>query len=60
MDRPHECHLTSIKRVLRYIKGMIDHGVLMPRQTKTKYMTTLIQISVEIMTKIRVIHDTYS
>lgn len=35
MEKPHECHLIIVKRVLRYIKGKIDHGVLMPRQKDT-------------------------
>lgn len=35
MEKPQECHLSAVKRVLRYIKGTIDHGVLMPRQQKT-------------------------
>ncbi|XP_050876624.1 secreted RxLR effector protein 161-like [Lathyrus oleraceus] len=34
MEKPQECHLTIIKRVLRYMKGMLDHGVLMPRNKK--------------------------
>lgn len=32
MEKPHECHLTAVNRVLRYIKSTIDHGVLMPRE----------------------------
>ncbi|XP_050910052.1 secreted RxLR effector protein 161-like [Lathyrus oleraceus] len=35
MEKPKECHLITIKRVLGYIKGTIDHGVLMPRQKRT-------------------------
>ncbi|XP_050920237.1 secreted RxLR effector protein 161-like [Lathyrus oleraceus] len=35
MEKSQECHLTAVKRVLRYIKGRIDHGMLMPRQKKT-------------------------
>lgn len=35
MDKPQECHLTVVKRVMRYIKGTVDHGVLMVRQKKT-------------------------
>lgn len=31
MDKPQECNLTAVKRVLRYIKETMDHGVLMPR-----------------------------
>lgn len=34
MEKPPECYLTVVKIVLSNIKGMIDHGVLMPRQTK--------------------------
>lgn len=30
-----ECNLTTIKRVFRYIKGTIDHGVLMPMRKNT-------------------------
>lgn len=35
MEKPEESHLTAIKEVLRFIKGKIDHGVLMPIQKKT-------------------------
>lgn len=35
MERTKWCHLIATKRVLRYIKGTIDHGVLMPRQENT-------------------------
>ncbi|XP_050890987.1 secreted RxLR effector protein 161-like [Lathyrus oleraceus] len=35
MEKPQECHLTTVKRVLRYIKGALDHGVLMPRKKKS-------------------------
>lgn len=35
MEKSQECHLTAIKTVLRYIKGTIDDGVLMPRKMKT-------------------------
>lgn len=35
MEKPQECHLIAVKRVLRYIKGTIDHGVMMPIQKKT-------------------------
>lgn len=35
MEKPQECHLTVVKRLLRYIKGTNYHGVLMPRQKKT-------------------------
>lgn len=34
-EKPQECHLTAVRRVLRYIKGTIDHGVLMLRKKKT-------------------------
>lgn len=32
MEKPQESHLKAVKRVLQYIKGTINHGVLMPRQ----------------------------
>ena len=64
MEKPKECHLKVVKRVLRYIKGTIDHGVLMPRKKRLAqmqiYMATLIQILVEIKTKRRVLKATYS
>ncbi|CAI8593906.1 unnamed protein product [Vicia faba] len=34
MEKSQECHLIGVKRVLRYIKGTIDHGVLMPKKSK--------------------------
>lgn len=35
MEKPQEFHLNAVKTVLRYIKGIIDHCVLMPRQNNT-------------------------
>ncbi|XP_058734076.1 secreted RxLR effector protein 161-like [Vicia villosa] len=35
IEKPQEYHLIAAKRVLRYIKCTIDHGVLMSRQKKT-------------------------
>lgn len=35
MEKPQECHLNAVKRMLRYIKGSIDHGVLMLRRNNT-------------------------
>lgn len=35
MEKPQKCYLITIKRAVRYIKGTIDHGVLMPRQKNT-------------------------
>ncbi|KAK2365584.1 putative mitochondrial protein [Trifolium repens] len=32
MDQPRMCHLTAAKRVLRYVKGTNDHGILIPNQ----------------------------
>lgn len=32
VEKPQECLLTTFKRVLRYIKGTIDHDILMPRK----------------------------
>lgn len=32
MEKVQQCYLTVVKRVLRYIKSKIDHGVLMPRR----------------------------
>lgn len=35
MEKSQECHLTAVNRTLRYIKGTVGHGVLMPRKKKT-------------------------
>lgn len=35
MEKPQECHLTAGKRVPRYVKDIIDHGVMMPRKKNT-------------------------
>lgn len=35
MEKPQECHLKVVKRVLRYIKCMIDYGVMMTRKKNT-------------------------
>ncbi|XP_050919046.1 uncharacterized mitochondrial protein AtMg00810-like [Lathyrus oleraceus] len=35
VEKPQECHLIIVKRMLRYIKGTIDHGVMVPRKNKT-------------------------
>ncbi|WJX39555.1 DNA helicase [Trifolium repens] len=32
MDQPRMCHLTATKRVLRYVKGTNDHGILIPNK----------------------------
>ncbi|MCI81458.1 copia protein, partial [Trifolium medium] len=32
MEQSRVCHLTAGKRIMRYIKGTIDHGVLKPSQ----------------------------
>ena len=34
MERPQECHLIMVNRVLRYIKVTIDHGVLFPKKSR--------------------------
>ncbi|XP_050878727.1 secreted RxLR effector protein 161-like [Lathyrus oleraceus] len=34
-EKPQECHLTAVKGMMSYIKGKIDHGVLMSRKKKT-------------------------
>ncbi|GAU51473.1 hypothetical protein TSUD_95880 [Trifolium subterraneum] len=36
MEQPRLCHLIAAKRIMRYIKGTIDHGILMPSQKSTK------------------------
>lgn len=36
MEKPQEFHLTAAKRVLRYIKGTIDNGVMMPNKKNMK------------------------
>lgn len=35
MEKPQECHLTTVKRMLRYIKGIPNHDMLMPEQKNT-------------------------
>lgn len=35
MEKPQECHLIAVKRVLRYIKCTINRGVLMSRKKKS-------------------------
>ena len=34
MEKPQEFHLIAVKRVLRYIKETVDHGVLLPKGSK--------------------------
>ncbi|XP_058726953.1 secreted RxLR effector protein 161-like [Vicia villosa] len=34
MEKPQECHLIAMKRLLRIIKGTINHGVSIPRQKR--------------------------
>ncbi|GAU22886.1 hypothetical protein TSUD_376970 [Trifolium subterraneum] len=36
MEQPRSCHLIAAKRIMKYIKGTIDHGILMPSQKSTK------------------------
>jgi hypothetical protein len=31
MHDPCECHLTAVKRILRYLQGTLDHGLLFRR-----------------------------
>ncbi|XP_058766193.1 secreted RxLR effector protein 161-like [Vicia villosa] len=35
VEKPQECHLIAMKRLLRYTKGTIDYGVRIQRQKKT-------------------------
>lgn len=35
MEKPQESYLTTVNKVLRYIKGTINHGVLMLRHENT-------------------------
>jgi hypothetical protein len=33
MHDPRESHLTALKRIIRYLQGTADHGLLLPRST---------------------------
>lgn len=35
MEKSILCHILAAKRILRYIRGTTDHGVLMPNQQNT-------------------------
>lgn len=35
MEKPRSCHLLASKRILRYIKGTLDHGILVLNQKNT-------------------------
>jgi hypothetical protein len=45
MEQPRTCHLIAAKRIMRYIKGTIDHGVLMPSQNSTNRKISVLEYS---------------
>lgn len=64
MEKSQECHLTAVKRMLRNIKDIIDHGVIMPRQKNTSTDTKVHGYTdsdfMEIQMRRRVLQTTYS
>jgi len=51
MNQPRKVHLIAVKRVLRYIKGTVGHGILFPKgiQNQEELCGWKIQTSVEIV-----------
>ena len=41
MEQPRSCHLLAVKRILRFIRGTTDHGVLMPSEKNLKKIEVL-------------------
>lgn len=39
MDNPRLSHMEVVKRILRYLKGIIDFGVLSPKGILEEYRT---------------------
>jgi len=36
MNNPRKAHFLSAKRVLRYIRGTLNHGILFPKQNQVQ------------------------
>jgi len=36
MDDPREDHWAAVKRILRYVKGMVDHGIIFPKTGESR------------------------
>jgi hypothetical protein len=47
MESPTTTHLKGAKRILRYVKGTIDFGLLYPSSNEFKLVVTVIVIGVE-------------
>ena len=41
MNNPRKFHLTTAKRILRYVKGTLEYGVLFPRKTDQRTVSLL-------------------
>ena len=36
MEDPREDHWATVKRLLRYVKGMVDHGIIFPNTSESR------------------------
>ena len=41
MNNPKKSHLTIAKRILRYVKGTLEYGILFPRKTDQRTVSLL-------------------
>ena len=41
MEDPREDHWAAVKRLLRYVKGIVDHGIIFPRTGGSRLQLTV-------------------
>ena len=41
MEYPREDHWAAVKRLLRYIKGTVDHGIIFPKTGESRLQLTV-------------------
>jgi hypothetical protein len=44
MEAPKSSHLMAVKRILRYVRGTIDHGILFPASDRGKVISAKKQL----------------
>ncbi|XP_066347925.1 secreted RxLR effector protein 161-like [Miscanthus floridulus] len=41
MEDPKEDHWAAVKRLLRYVKGTVDHGIIFPKTSESRLQLTV-------------------
>ena len=41
MEDPREDHWAAMKRLLRYVKGTVDHGIIFPKTGESRLQVTV-------------------